>query len=215
MGRPIQAFDRYFDLWNQEICRLCLILCPDKKAAHEAAFQAFLRLGGAKNEEIAQSDAKMLLFTSALRICDDFYLKKLRKKPKREALAAFYPCPVTDALYALVTLPFPRRAALALSASGFSGDEISRMLRGIGRVPPHQMHDCDIPGWREALASVTIGEDDALMLSDRIYERFSERSVPVENAIHNFRSAFDRAAPFLALGVLAIFALALYITRPV
>ena len=51
-------------------------------------------------------------------------------------------------------------------------------------------------------------------LFDRIYQRFAERSVGVENAIHAVRQVFDRVAPFLALGVLALFALSLwYVSR--
>ena len=47
-------------------------------------------------------------------------------------------------------------------------------------------------------------------LSDRVYERFAERSVGVENAIHAVRQGFDRVAPFLALAVLALFAFSIW-----
>ena len=53
-------------------------------------------------------------------------------------------------------------------------------------------------------------EDDVQRLSDRVYERFAERSVGVENAIHAVRQGFDRVAPFLALAVLALFAFSIW-----
>ena len=48
--------------------------------------------------------------------------------------------------------------------------------------------------------------------SDEIYARFAERSVGVENRIHDFRIGFDKIAPYLALAVLAIFAIAVFVS---
>lgn len=72
----------------------------------------------------------------------------------------------------------------------------------------------DIPNWQEVLQGVVPTEEDAQVLNDRIYERFSQRSVGVENAIHALRQGFDRIAPLLALGVPALFALSVwYVSR--
>ena len=49
-------------------------------------------------------------------------------------------------------------------------------------------------------------------MSDEIYARFAERSVGVENRIHDFRIGFDKIAPYLALTVLAIFAIAVFVS---
>ena len=46
----------------------------------------------------------------------------------------------------------------------------------------------------------------------RMYTRFAERSVGVENFIHDARNLFDRAAPWLALAVLALFAVSVLYT---
>ena len=54
------------------------------------------------------------------------------------------------------------------------------------------------------------GSADAM--SDEIYARFAERSVGVENRIHDFRIGFDKIAPYLALAVLAIFAIAVFVS---
>ena len=53
-------------------------------------------------------------------------------------------------------------------------------------------------------------EEDVQALCDRVYERFAERSVGVENAIHAVRQGFDRIAPLLALAVLALFAFSVW-----
>ena len=117
---------------------------------------------------------------------------------------------VTDALYALLRLPFRRRAALALSQFGFSGTELAQIL-GISEAAAAKLAaDPAIPGWQDALASTALTEDEALIMNDRIYTRFAERSVGVENAIHDARNAFDRALPYLALSVLAFFAFAVW-----
>ena len=49
-------------------------------------------------------------------------------------------------------------------------------------------------------------------MNDEIYARFEARSVGVETAIHDFRIRFDRLAPYLALAVLVLFAVAVYVS---
>ena len=65
---------------------------------------------------------------------------------------------------------------------------------------------------REAVSSIVFAEDDAHAMNDEIYARFEARSVGVENAIHDFRIRFDRLAPYLALAVLVLFAVAVYVS---
>ena len=109
---------------------------------------------------------------------------------------------------------FRRRAALALMQFGFSQDELAKILGVRAGTVQKLTADPDIDGWQEALESVKLTEDEALIMNDRIYTRFAERSVGVENAIHDARNAFDRALPYLAAAVLAIFALAVwYVSR--
>lgn len=47
-------------------------------------------------------------------------------------------------------------------------------------------------------------------MKDKIYLRFAERSVAVENKIHAAGRTFEKIAPWLALAVLALFAFAYY-----
>lgn len=207
-------FDAYFDKWGAQIGALCFLLCRDYKGADYAAFQSLLRLGGTKNKDIPEDEARMLLFKSAVRLCDDFYLKKMHRMPGRARLDAMnLSFPVTDALLALMKLPFARRAALALAHFGFTEAEIGSIL---GRKIPDAgklTADPAIPGWASALDSMLYTEDQMLDMNDRIYERFSERTVSVENAIHDLRNGFDRIAPYLALAAAAVCALAVWYVK--
>ena len=214
MSKICTHFDTYYDLWHRQIGVLCFLLCPNRAESLDVAFQTFLRLGGTKDIDIAENEAKMLLFKSAVRLCDDYYLKKMRFKPSRKNLAAqTLPFPVSDTLYALLRLPFRRRAALALSQFGFSGAELAEILGVRPAALDGLTADPGIAGWQDALSSLELTEDEALIMNDRIYTRFAERSVGVENAIHDARNAFDRALPYLALAVGVLFAIAIWYVK--
>lgn len=214
MSQICHHFDTYFEAWNAQIGALCFLLTGHRSDSRDVAFQTFLRLGGTKNPEIEKSEARMLLFASAVRLCDDYYLKKLRKPQSRKTLEMQnLPFPVTDAVLVLMRLPFRRRAALALSRFGFSLQETAQILHIRPSAAEKLTADPQIPGWQSALDSMAMTEDEAYILSDRIYERFAVRSVGVENAIHDARNAFDRALPYLLAAVLAVFALAIWYVR--
>ena len=207
-------FDEYYEKWGAQIGALCFLLCRDKAGADYAAFQSLLRLGGTKDKDIPEAEARMLLFKSAVRLSDDFYLKKMRRTPKRAQLESMgLHFRMTDAAFALMRLPFARRAALALSHFGFSAEEISVLLAKNAQKTAKLLADPGIPGWEEALDSMLLSEDQMLELSDRIYERVSERTVSVENAIHDLRNGFDRYLPYLALAALAFCALAVWYVK--
>lgn len=204
-------FDAYFNKWGAQIGALCFLLCRDYQGADYAAFQSLLRLGGTKDKDIPESEARMLLFKSAVRLCDDFYLKKMHRMPSRAKLDAMnLPFPVTDTAFTLMKLPFALRAALALWHFGFTEAEISEI---IGKKKQVLLDDPQIPGWKSALDAMLYTEDQMLEMNDRIYERFSERTVSVENAIHDFRNGFDRIAPYLALAAAAVCALAVWYVK--
>lgn len=214
MSKICHHFESYYDAWNTQIGALCFLLTGHRADSQDVAFQTFLRLGGAKDPDITENDARMLLFSSAVRLCDDYYLKKLRKPQSRKTLEMqSLPFPVTDAVIALLRLPFKRRAALALLHFGFSVQEIAQILHIGEQAAGKLTAQPQIPGWQEALDSMSQTEDESYIMNDRIYERFAVRSVGVENAIHDARSAFDRALPYLAAAVIALFALAIWYVR--
>ena len=214
MSKMIDQFDAYFDKWSAQTGALCYLLCRNRHDSLDVAFQSLLRLGGTKDAEISESNARMLLFKSAVRLSDDYYLKKMRRLPSRKKLnTQNLPFEMTDTLYALLKLPFNKRAALVLSHFGFSASEIAEIAGVRPQFVSALLADPAIPGWQAAIDSVKLTEDELYVMNDRIVERFAERSVGVENAIHDARNLFDRAAPWLALGVLALFAFAVWFVR--
>lgn len=214
MSKICSHFDTYYEKWGAQTGALCYLLCRHRADSLDVAFQSLLRLGGAKDPEIGESDARMLLFSSAVRLCDDYYLKKMRRLPSRKKLnRQELPFEMTDSLYALLKLPFKKRAALALSHFGFRETEIAQLLHVKPQSASSLLADPSISGWEAAIDSLLLTEDEQLAMSDRIVERFSERSVGVENAIHDARNLFDRMAPWLALGVLVLFAAAVWYVK--
>ena len=213
MSSIYEKFDEIYLLHAQGIYRLCFLLSRRKEAAKGLTFDSFLRLGAAKAEQVqSQAQAVSLLYEAAVRLCDDYYLRKARRKPKRALLDQMdLPFAVTDELYALLGEPFERRALAGLLAAGFSRDEACQMIRRARSLPAPRPNVTD--DQVAACKNVCMTQEDSLDVSDQVYARFAERSVGVENAIHGFKSSFDRAAPLLALGVLALFAIALWITR--
>lgn len=211
MAKICDSFDSFFDSWHQPLWRLCFLITRGKAPAEELAFQAFLRLGAAKDPHIEQAQASELLFERAVFLGEDYFIRKPHRLPKLEALRNTpLPFPVTDGLYALMRLPLRRRCALCLWAEGFTPEEISSILHVRPARAQRLCADPGIPNWQEELLAVSHTEEDARALSDRVYERFAQRSVGVENAIHSVRQTFDRIAPFLALAVLALFAFSLW-----
>lgn len=214
MSKICSHFDTYYEKWHKEIGALCFLLCRHRAGANDVAFQTFLRLGGAKNPEIGEEEARILLFKNAIRLCDDFYLKKMRRMPKpAELQAQNLPFPITTPLYNLLCQPFLNRAALALRQFGFTDKEIGDLLGRTDKGTAKLLMDPNIGDWQEALESMKLTEDEALIMHDRIYERFSVRSVGVENFIHDARNAFDLALPYLAAAVFALCALAVWYVK--
>ena len=211
MAKICTSFDSFFESWHQPLWRLCFIITRGRAPADELAFQALLRLGAAKDPHIGEQDARMLLFERAVFLGFDYFGHRPHRLPKIETIKnGRLIFPMTDSLYALMKLPLARRCALCLTAEGFTQEEIAAILR----VRPHKAARLSaapgIPHWREDVMAVAQEEDDVQRLSDRVYERFAERSVGVENAIHAVRQGFDRVAPFLALAVLALFAFSIW-----
>lgn len=63
---------------------------------------------------IGEEEAKSLLFSCAIRLCDDYYLRRMRKRPSRAAMEACgLPFQITDALWNLMSLPFKKRRRFA------------------------------------------------------------------------------------------------------
>ena len=193
-------FDGCLRAHGEALLRLTFLLSRERAAAEELAFQALLRLAAKKEDDPAED--RLFLFSQAVRLSADWFGRKMRGQPRGEDL----PFAAPAALGALLRGPFSRRAAAALAASGFTREEIRRIA---GKAADVALSPAELG----AAAAVRFPEDSLALLSDRVYERFSERSVAVENRIHEARIRFDRAAPWLALAVLLFFAFCLWFTR--
>ena len=212
MHAVCEDFDKYFSAWNQDVYRLCFAMVGKAGDARDLTFKTFLRLGAAKGPEMKEKDAKNLLFSSCFTLCVDSFGQKMRRMPNRKALEAMnLPFPVTDGLYVFLKRPLMQRGALCLAQSGFSEAEISK-IAGRSAAQFACSSTPEAVSAREAVSSIVFAEDDAHAMNDEIYARFEERSVGVENAIHDFRIRFDRFAPYLALAVLVLFAAAVYVS---
>ncbi len=212
MHAVCEGFDDFFAAWNQDVYRLCFAMTENAKDACNLTFKTFLRLGAAKDPQMKEKDAKFLLFSSGFTLCVDYFGRKMRHRPDRKALDAMnLPFPITDNLCALLKHPLKQRGALCLAQSGFSEDEIAK-IAGRSAAQFACASTPEAASAREAVSSIVFAEDDADAMNDEIYARFEERSVGVENKIHDIRIRFDQIAPYLALAVLAIFAVAVYVS---
>lgn len=197
--RVFIGFDDYLAREGVNLHRLCFLLVRDPAEAEEITFQTLLRL--ATRKESDAGDERLQIFTDAIRLSRDWYGRKLRKAPTEDKLctSSFYS--MNAELLSLMRRSFAARLAAGLAAAGFTDAEI-RQLGGVRArkallsIPPEEL---------AAARSAVPAEDRVLLLSDRVYDRFAERSVSVENAIHEARIRFDRIVPFLALIVLAFF----------
>ncbi len=212
MHAVCEGFDDFFSRWYPDIRRLCFAMTENDKDARNLAFKTFLRLGAAKDPQIKENDAKFLLFSSGFTLCVDYFGRKLRRLPDKKALEGMsLPFAVTDNLCVFLKLPLARRGALCLAHAGFSEAEIAKIA---GKSAAHFACSSTpkADSAREAVSSILFDEGDADAMSGEIYARFAERSVGVENRIHDFRIGFDKLAPYLALAVLAIFAIAVFVS---
>ena len=189
--------------------RLCLLLTRRREVARERAFDALLRLA-ARDEKDPRSD-QILLLGAAVRLCEDWELRQMRRAPsrrERQNLVRALSLP-EEGWESACRLPFAARAALALTSAGLSPEDIGQIAgkraQGAAKsLPPEALH---------ASEAIVLSPEEAQLLCDRVYDRFSERDVRLENQLHALHARFERAAPLLALCVLALFALALWVTR--
>lgn len=202
-------FDAQFRAFFAPLWRFCFLSTGDKAAAQDLTFRALLCLGAAKDEEAEKLGARRLLFSAAVTLVEDYYLKKMRHRPKRERLMeAELPFEMTDGVWNFLCLPLERRFALLLSDAGCDAGESAAIMRKSERFVRAQLDKAPKGDWRAEIRGVLPADGAEDAMNDKIYMRFAERSVAVENKIHGVRYAFNRLAPWLAAGILLLFAFA-------
>ena len=183
----------------ENVWRFCLLLVRDRAAADELCFQSFLRLGARRPKE-GRSDTE-LLYASACRLCKDWFSRKMRKRKKADRMRELFACKQGDPLDRLIRKPMADRIAAGLRTAGLSDHEIRRIQGRLIQKRASRVSEAALA----QLQSVSPPADFADQLSDRIYDRFSERSVGFENRLHTIRMRFAGLAPWLALLVLLFF----------
>lgn len=206
-------YDNWIGQWHEEIYRLSLLLVLSTKTAEEMTFQAYLRLGVCE-PGMDEASARMALYTFSFALCEAYHLKKLRRKPSKKRLNEALGANGTEPLTAFLRMPFPcRAAAYLLHIAAFSPEDAGKILGvsperavRLGNVP-------DMESVRAACFALRRNEAAQNGLSDRLYLRFSERSVAFETRMLDRRQKFDRVVPYLALVILILFVCAVLYTR--
>ncbi len=200
-------FDQIFSEEQGDAYALAFLLTRSKKAADAVFLHALLTL--AAKDPSSDAEAREILTGAVLDECEDYYLRKLRRAPRREILALGLPFPLTDALWALLKEPYALKAAAFLT--GRMGYDVNKTAAFHYMSSARVEQLCDMKLNLKPLAAVQMTAQEAQGALDAVYMRFSERNVPLENRLRRFRRAVDNLVPWLALLVVALFvAAALY-----
>ena len=195
------SFEPVLQTEADALWRLCFLLTRSPEAAETLCFEALLRLAAAPDSSALESRAQ--LYAAACRLCGDWYIRKPRRRAKETALQeADLPFALTPGVRAALDAPYARRCALGLLGAGFSAPDIRNLAGGAAAREAERLS----PEAAAPLEAVRPSPDLAQQLSDLVYDRFSERNVPLENRLHAIHAGFERAAPWLALAVLLFFA---------
>jgi hypothetical protein len=214
MGANGMHYEDWIALWHKEAYTFCLVATLDAKTAWALAFQACLRLGAAP-EGMDKTAARKLLYRAAATVCQAHRLKKARRRPRKKALAAgLATIEGAEALLGYLRLPFLRKlAAYIIHIAGFAPGEAGEIL-GIRASRAQRLADrANMAGVAAALSALPFDEAVQQEWLDQIVLRFAERSVGFETRASDLRYRIDRAIPYLALAILALFAFALYLVR--
>ena len=212
MHAVCEGFDDFFSRWYPDIRRLCFAMTENDKRRAKSGVQNFLTSWRGQRPTNQRKRRKIPAFLKRLHALRRLLRPKLHRLPGRKALEGMsLPFPIADNLCVFLKLPLAQRGAFCLAHAGFSEAEIAKIA---GKTAAHFACSSTpkADSAREAVSSILFDEDDADAMSDEIYARFAERSVGVENRIHDFRIGFDKIAPYLALAVLAIFAIAVFVS---
>ncbi len=203
-----RGFDSVYAAESASVYRLCFLIARDPDEAHKLTFDSFLRLGGMKEDDLR--DPRMVLYRNAVILCEDWMARKIRKKPYiSENGKKPFPFPYEDNMKPFLLSSYARRMALGLCCAGMSPEEGRKLAGYMVSRKMRKLKDEEMQLAKKMIPP----EDEISLLTDQIYERFAQRNVRVENAIHGVKSAFDRVAPYLAFLVLLFFAFCFWFVR--
>ena len=206
-------FDTWLTQWHEQIYKFTLMLSLNEKTAKELTFQAYLRLGAA-NPGMDEAQARGALYKAAFGVSRAYQQKKLRRSPSKKQLHKVCGKDMPEAFRTYLHSSFLSRAAVYLvHIAQFTPDEAGSILA----VRPSKIRRLasitDINAIAAGCAAIKQSGDSLPSLSDRLYMRFSERSVAFETKMIDFKQRFDNIVPYLALAVLILCIIALIITQ--
>lgn len=206
MGKKDIAFRSVLEDWWEPVWRGCFALVLDEEAAHQAAYRTFLQVAMTDSPPDRREEQVSILLRNMVRVCEDHYYRKPRRKPKREELDRLW-FPVDDALYAFFQGSFSHRAAFWIHfCMGFPIEDTAKILHTSPRrtarlakpAPPHTPAVL-----KKSAEAVRPPEGEGSRLTDELLIRLDENFVKLDVGAYRFKSALDRAIPWIALGLVA------------
>lgn len=212
MTRINSSLDGLLEQWYFDVYRFNFLLSCHGDAAREITFQTYLYAGADAGFPEAEEAAAQQLFSYAAKTCDDYFLRHMRRISSREKLQQSVSFPISDALWHFLKLPAEEKGILFLHFNmGFSKSQISEILKlRSGKVSRVLSHGTMLP--LEETAVILPDSETADQISDELYLRFEERSVGLENRLRSIRLFMDHAILWIAMGILALCAAAVFYT---
>lgn len=207
MSKVNERLEWLIDTYYPDLYRLCFLLSCHGISADEIVFQTFLDLGSREDAYLDSEKTAADVFSCAMKTCDDFFLRHLRRRQSREQVRQSVTFPVTDPLWQFLKLPVQQKAALFLCRhAGLSEDAAARILH----IPPGRLarllREAELPA--EEVCAIAPDPDTAAQITDELFLRFEERSVGFENRLRGIRLWMDRSIVWIALAILLVFAAA-------
>lgn len=205
-------FDGLLEKHFADIYRLSFLLTALPADAWQATFQTFLYLGAQTESFLDEKTEQDALYGFCIRTCTDYYYRKIRRRPRRERFEKLVPFAVSDRLWALMGLPFHKKAALFLTCYlDLPSIQAAHILQSHAKTGGNPA-GCEAAQWRDTIASIRPAADGASQMSSQIYLRFEERNVPLENRLRRIRLWLDQAVIWIAVAIVLLFAATAYYT---
>lgn len=205
MAIAYPGFSEIYERWSTEVYRCCFLLVMEPEGAEQAALRAFLQLAVRTQACVTPESARNELFRWAVRCSEDHFYRRVRRKPKRESLARAVPFPVSDALWEFLQLPLKKKAAFYCKRYLGLSDEAAACVLGVRPGRAAQLAEWKGPytdaEYKKAAAAVRPDKETERQLADLIYVECEGRHAALKQGGRRFKSALDRAAPWLALAV--------------
>lgn len=211
-------FDTLLENWYSRVYQFCFLVTTQSSAADDLTFQTFLYAGSEPAPDTKEAQS-VRLFALAWKSCEDYFYRKMRKRSSRESVEKEWgfssESSISDEEWNVLNSSPSKKAAWYLSQTAdFSSQDIAQIL-GCSVSHAQQMTgDHSLP-YPAALIEKIPPKESFDEMSDRIYLRFEQRNVGLENKLRNFRLFWDKAVIWIALAIVVLFAAAAFYTAAI